>query len=184
MKSLLATIVGLSILAGCATSKYGTKDYLYLISEPEGASVTTSLGDTCVAPCTMVLPRRSTFSVTFQKDGYQSWTGQVSHRSRQEIKKEQAAVTAMIRAGNAAQGAATGVAAGVVAAGATGQLGLTLGGGVGATSGGAALIGSGLVLGAAAPLAVDAASGANRALWPNPVHVRLAPIQTSGEAPK
>lgn len=176
MKNALIACGLAALASGCATQKYGTKDYLYLISEPEGARVTTSVGETCVAPCTLILPRRSKFTVTFEKAGYQPWAGEVTHRSRQEIKKEQAAVSALIATGNAAQGAATGLATGLVAAGASGQLGLTLGGGIGATASGAAMVTSGLVIGAVAPFAVDAASGANRALWPNPVHVRLAPL--------
>lgn len=163
-------------LAGCATAKYGSQDYLYIVSEPQGAHVTTNIGKSCVAPCTLVLPRKSKFQVSMDMAGYQSWTGEVTNLSRGEIAKQHAAANAATKAGAVAGGAAIGATSGALAAGASGQLGLTLGGGVGATAGGAGLIMGGVILGAAAPMAVDSATGANRALWPNPLHVRLAPL--------
>mgnify|MGYP001207986908 FL=1 len=52
-------------------------------SIPSGARVETSLGLTCAAtPCTFPDVRRnSDFTVTIIKEGYQTWTGTVTHQT-------------------------------------------------------------------------------------------------------
>lgn len=50
-------------------------------TEPSGASVKTSNQFACDAtPCTFKMPRKSEFGVTISKDGYKTWTGQVTTR--------------------------------------------------------------------------------------------------------
>ncbi len=69
-KLLFSVMVGLS-LAGCATVTRGTTDKVEVISEPPGAQVTTSLGQSCPStPCTVEVARKSEFVVTVSKPGY------------------------------------------------------------------------------------------------------------------
>ena len=57
--------------AACATVTRGTTNQVQLISEPAGAEVKTSLGQTCTTPCTVEVNRKSEFVAVFSKDGYQ-----------------------------------------------------------------------------------------------------------------
>jgi|TARA_R100000935_G_scaffold22796_2_gene41903 hypothetical protein len=55
--------------------------HLTVETEPSGASVKTSNQFACDAtPCTFKMPRKSEFGVTISKDGYKTWTGQVTTR--------------------------------------------------------------------------------------------------------
>ena len=59
MNKFAAALSASLLLSGCATAARTTVDYLYVITDPAGAQVTTSLGPGCVAPCSLVLPRRA-----------------------------------------------------------------------------------------------------------------------------
>jgi hypothetical protein len=71
----LSNIVAAAALAltssGCATVTRGTTNQVQLISEPAGADVKTSLGQTCTTPCTIEVSRKSEFVAVFSKDGFQ-----------------------------------------------------------------------------------------------------------------
>jgi hypothetical protein len=169
---MLAVATALCLAIGsCATARRTTVDYLYIITEPAGAQVEASVGASCTAPCTLILPRRSDFDLIITKDGYQPFHGHVTHVSRRASATEPVA--------HAALGGAAGSAAGLAVAAETGEAGLTLGGGLGLTGSG-----GGLVLGAAAagivvPILVDASTGANRNLSPNPIIVRMTRTEDS-----
>jgi hypothetical protein len=64
--ALVATMVG-----GCATAIRGTTSQVTFASEPSGAVVTTSLGQTCVAPCVLAIERNKPFEATFTKEGFE-----------------------------------------------------------------------------------------------------------------
>ncbi len=69
-KLFLMVMVGLS-LGGCATVTRGTTNKVEVITEPPGAQVTTSLGQSCPStPCTVEVARKSEFVVTVSKPGY------------------------------------------------------------------------------------------------------------------
>lgn len=70
-------------LTSCATITRGTTDTFTVNTVPSGARVETSLGLTCSStPCTFPDVRRNAeFTVTITKDGYQTWTGSVTHRT-------------------------------------------------------------------------------------------------------
>jgi hypothetical protein len=64
-------VVAFSV-AGCATVTRGTTNQVQVISEPSGAQVTTSIGNSCPAtPCTFEVSRKSEFFVTIRKEGFQ-----------------------------------------------------------------------------------------------------------------
>jgi len=169
MNKLAAALSASLLLSACATATRTTVDYLYVITDPAGAKVTTSLGPGCVAPCTLILPRRADFDVTVTQAGYAPWSGRVTR-----VRKGTASPLAS-QPVQTAGGAAVGATAGLIAAGAEGEVGLTLGGGLGATATGAHIIMGAAAAGIALPIAVDAATAANYDFAPNPLIVRLAP---------
>lgn len=167
---LVAAVAALSVAAGaCATARRTTVDYLYIITEPVGAHVATSTGQSCTAPCTLILPRRSNFDVTITLAGYEPFHGRVTHVARRGSGAEPVA--------EAAVGGYVGSAVGVVAATETGGAGLTLSGGLGLTEAGGAMVVGGAAAGVLVPILVDASTGANRNLSPNPLIVRMTPTQ-------
>ena len=68
-------------LGGCATLTRGTSDEVAVLSEPAGASVTSSVGASCAAtPCSLVVARDAIFTVTVAKPGFASQTVPVATR--------------------------------------------------------------------------------------------------------
>jgi len=57
-------------ISGCATITRGTTDQVQIHSNPPNANVRTSMGFTCVTPCTLKANRKDEFTVTFAKAGY------------------------------------------------------------------------------------------------------------------
>jgi hypothetical protein len=172
MSKVAVALAACVVLSACATATRTTVDYLYVITDPAGAQVTTSLGPGCVAPCTIILPRRADFDVTITQAGYTSWSGRVT-RVRKGADSPFDSAPAQ-----AAGGAAFGAATGLVAAEAAGEVGLTLSGGLGVTSAGAGIVFTSVAAGVAVPIAVDATTGANYDFAPNPLIVRLIPMAT------
>jgi len=73
-------LLGLS-LSACATVVRGSNDDWVATSEPSGARVETTNGHMCAStPCTIKMPRRSTFVATFTQDGYQSVQVHIDNR--------------------------------------------------------------------------------------------------------
>lgn len=68
-------------LGGCATLSRGLDDEVAVVSDPPGASVTSSAGASCAAtPCTLTVSRDAVFTVTVSKAGYASQTVAVATR--------------------------------------------------------------------------------------------------------
>jgi hypothetical protein len=155
----------------CATARRTTVDYLYIITEPAGAQVATSIGQSCIAPCTLILPRRSDFDVAITLAGYHPFYGHVTHVARRRSGVEPVADSVV--------GGSAGSIAGLAAAAETGEAGLTLGGGLGLTEAGGAMVVGGAAIGVVVPILVDASTGANRNLSPNPIIVRMTPTEGS-----
>lgn len=61
----------LALLTGCATVTRGTTQAWTVESDPIGASVRLSSGETCTTPCTLKKKRKHGFSVVIEKDGYE-----------------------------------------------------------------------------------------------------------------
>lgn len=67
-------------LCGCATITRGTRQTWSVETEPSGAAVKTSIGNSCEqTPCTFKLKRNKDFEVTISKAGFRTYHGQVSH---------------------------------------------------------------------------------------------------------
>lgn len=80
MKNVLALLLGVTVIlsTGCASVVSGTDQKLTFNSEPEEATVTVSgrvLGKT---PLTVPVDRGSNQSITFEKEGYKTYTAQLS----------------------------------------------------------------------------------------------------------
>ena len=57
---------------GCATVLNGTHQDVGFMSEPDGAVVAISTGQTCTTPCTFSMKRGHDLRVDFDRDGYKS----------------------------------------------------------------------------------------------------------------
>ncbi len=69
MKSQLtfSALVGMALaLSACATAVRGTTDEVKFTSDPEGATMTTSFGKTCITPCSMEIARNQAFTASFE----------------------------------------------------------------------------------------------------------------------
>src|ERR1700722_10026513 len=77
---ILVSLLLAGLCAGCASITRGTTDQVQIISEPDDADVRTSMGPTCVTPCTLTFGRKDEFSVTVSKPGYQPQTIPVETR--------------------------------------------------------------------------------------------------------
>lgn len=58
-------------LPGCATITRGTTETLSIQSEPPGASVELSNGQTCRTPCSLEVKRKNEYLVYLRKDGFE-----------------------------------------------------------------------------------------------------------------
>ena len=168
-------------LVNCATVVRGTTEPFKVITEPPGATVTTSLEtkdsiklrkhspeltpvyDGCnPTPCEITVPRRSKFVARIEHEGYEPTS--IIVRSKAGL-----GTTSLNSTGTTAA-TASGL---TVAAGSSGVGGF----GIGAAS---LSVGAGAIY--ATPLiATDAVSGALLSLYPNPVGLKLQPIGTGSE---
>src|SRR5262249_7712902 len=86
MRRVAIVIAGSLLAAGCSSFSpgdwlpwFGGAGYpLKLESDPPGAEARTSLGPGCRTPCTIAVPARDDFAVTFALAGYEAQTVPVS----------------------------------------------------------------------------------------------------------
>ncbi len=62
-------VLTLSVLAGCASITRGSTNEVKFTSNPDGAKVATSTGQSCTTPCMMIFERRQEFAATFSLNG-------------------------------------------------------------------------------------------------------------------
>jgi len=84
VKSLIR-IAGVLLLAGtstaCATVTRGTNTAWEVQTDPSGAKVETNHGHQCPStPCSIKMPRKSEFTATITKDGYEPATVVVTNK--------------------------------------------------------------------------------------------------------
>lgn len=68
----------LAFFSGCASITRGTKDTLVVESDPSGATVRLSTGESGKTPTSFQLPRKNALDVYIDKEGYESLTVRVS----------------------------------------------------------------------------------------------------------
>ncbi len=67
---LLGVVAASLMLPACATVTRGTSQKYSIVSQPNGAEVKLSTGQTCITPCELKLKRRPGFTATIKKQGY------------------------------------------------------------------------------------------------------------------
>ncbi|MEO1702898.1 MAG: translation initiation factor 2 [Pseudomonadota bacterium] len=78
MRKLICVAITLA-MTGCASITRGVNSDVVIQYEPADATVTTSLQHRCTAsPCSVRVPRKETFQVVAQRQGYISQTVQVT----------------------------------------------------------------------------------------------------------
>jgi predicted lipid-binding transport protein (Tim44 family) len=77
---LAALSAAVVVLAGCATVTRGTRQKMFVMSEPSGAKVDfVGMNQTCKTPCKVKMKRRKEFSATITKEGFKPITVPVKH---------------------------------------------------------------------------------------------------------
>jgi PEGA domain-containing protein len=69
-------------LSACATVTRGTRQNYVIETDPPGAQIALSTGQTCTSPCTLRLKRKAGFTVTATREGYEPATANVVSRLR------------------------------------------------------------------------------------------------------
>jgi hypothetical protein len=68
------------VVSGCATVTRGTTETVAIQSEPDGAKVELSSGQTSITPCSYELKRKNDYLVFLRKDGFQPVEMQIESR--------------------------------------------------------------------------------------------------------
>lgn len=69
-------------LSACATITRGTRQNYVIETDPPGAAIALSTGQSCTSPCNLRLRRKYDFTVTATMDGYEPATAEVVSRMR------------------------------------------------------------------------------------------------------
>jgi hypothetical protein len=64
-------IISTLIISGCATVTRSSYERFIVETEPEGAKVKLTSGESCITPCNLLKKRNKSFSCQVEKDGYQ-----------------------------------------------------------------------------------------------------------------
>ena len=91
------------VVSGCATITRGTTDQIQIHSNPPEAQARTSMGFSCVTPCTLQTSRKDEFSVLISNAGY--------HTVEVPVRTQVAGAGAAGFAGNIILGGVVGMAA-------------------------------------------------------------------------
>ena len=102
MRAIALLTIGL-IVSACATITRGTTTQVQIHSNPPEAQARTSMGFTCVTPCTLQVSRKDEFSVIIAKPGY--------HTVEVPVRTQVAGAGAAGFAGNIILGGVVGMAA-------------------------------------------------------------------------
>ena len=78
--NLIIAAIIIILCSGCATVTKGTTQDYQIETEPSGASVTLSTGETCTTPCTIVKKRKAEFNVSIKKESFHPYEMMISHR--------------------------------------------------------------------------------------------------------
>lgn len=69
------------LFPGCATLTRGTSEAYHVVSDPPGALVSLSTGETCTTPCVLDKKHNEAFLVTIEKAGYEPYRLQVNSQT-------------------------------------------------------------------------------------------------------
>lgn len=122
-------------------------------------------------PCGIEMPRKRNFHVMVTKEGYTPQVHEIGFMHRKEIKKESLKNTALLAGG-------AGIATGVAVASTT-TSGLLVTGGATAGTAAGIVVAAPIVLVGGVSMGIDAATGANYDVWPNPLPLSLEKIENA-----
>lgn len=71
---LLVALLSIGLLPGCATMIRGTEQEVAINTDPVGAQVTFSNGQSCATPCTLKAKRNTSLQLTIEKEGCNTQT--------------------------------------------------------------------------------------------------------------
>ncbi len=71
----------LSTANGCATITRGSEEALEVKTQPPGADVQLSTGETCTTPCAIKKKRNASFTVNIRKEGFKPVSVNVNHQT-------------------------------------------------------------------------------------------------------
>lgn len=69
---LLVCLFAALMTSACATAVRGTTEKIVFVSDPAGARMTASVGQSCITPCTLEIERSETFTASFELDGHET----------------------------------------------------------------------------------------------------------------
>jgi PEGA domain len=79
MRTLFVTALAATLfMGGCATITRGSSQTWVVETEPSGAEVKLSTGQTCITPCSLNLKRKTAFTAEVVKPGFASKSAPVS----------------------------------------------------------------------------------------------------------
>jgi hypothetical protein len=73
-ETIAAAVLSALMLSGCATMIRGTTQQVSINTDPPGATVTTSTGQSCTSPCLFEAERKNTLQVTIERGGCNTYT--------------------------------------------------------------------------------------------------------------
>ncbi|NNC38028.1 MAG: hypothetical protein EX271_07125 [Acidimicrobiales bacterium] len=186
-------------LSACATATRGSTTMFIVETTPVGAKATTTLptkefGEMTKVrlnriksgrleepdfeyrfceptPCGIEMPRKKNFHVLVTKEGYAPQVHKIGYMHRKEIKNESLKNTALVAGG---AGIATGIAVGTTATSS-----LLFSGGAAAGTAAGIVVAVPIVVVGGVSIGVDAATGANYDVWPNPLPLTLDEIENA-----
>jgi hypothetical protein len=74
MPTIAAAVLSALMLFGCATMIRGTTQQVSIDTDPPGATLTTSTGQSCTSPCPFEAERKNMLQVTIDKVGCNTYT--------------------------------------------------------------------------------------------------------------
>lgn len=77
MKSFILSVVACAALSGCGSITRGTSEPVYISARPTDAKITTSLGHSCLSPCTITVDRKTSLTAYAERPGYERGSIQI-----------------------------------------------------------------------------------------------------------
>lgn len=69
MRRLIFLLSGIALLSGCATIIRGTEQEVFVNTNPIGAGIQFSNGQSCISPCSIKTKRNQSLQISISKDG-------------------------------------------------------------------------------------------------------------------
>lgn len=74
LRTMMALLCSAILVSGCATVVRGTEQQVSINTQPIGATLQFSNGQSCSSPCTITVPRNQTLTIQIMREGCQTQT--------------------------------------------------------------------------------------------------------------